>query len=135
MRCLFIHTSHSERFPLLVGEGTGHPMDCSAAAVWAPSFWGSVGSLGMQTMGRGLQRAIAAQEVCVWAQAWLLVLHMVLFYVRKGAPFLMDGMGWDFAPACPSFGYTRSRAQGGFHAWSGPEMKAILTRCFESSAH
>lgn len=41
----------------------------------------------------------------------------------------------QFKPACLSIRYTRSLTQWGFSGWSGPGMKAVLVRCFESSAH
>lgn len=47
----------------------------------------------MQTMDRGLLRAIAAQEVSVWAQTWLPALHTVLLYELEKVPFFR-WVGW-----------------------------------------
>ena len=88
----------------------------------------------MQTMERGLPRATAAQEVFVWAQTWLPALHTELFYELEKVP-LFHGVGWGgFASGQPSVRYARLLVHGGFCAWRGPEMKAILVRCFEPSA-
>lgn len=89
----------------------------------------------MQTMERGLPRATAAQEVSVWAQTWLPALHTELFYELEKVP-LFHWVGWGgFASGQPSVRYARLLVHGGFCAWRGPEMKAILVRCFEPSAH
>lgn len=37
------------------------------------------------------ERAIAAQEVSVWAEAWLLVVHMVLLCGLEKVPLLAGG--------------------------------------------
>jgi len=56
--------------------------------------WGSVGNVGRETIGRRWwppERAIAAQEVSVWGQAWLLGVHRVLLCGLEKVPLLVGG--------------------------------------------
>lgn len=72
-------------------------------AVWvAPSLEGFVGNLGVQAIGRSrwwpAERALAAQEVSVWAQAPLLLVHTVPLCELEKAAFLWEDVvlyqGW-----------------------------------------
>lgn len=126
-------------------------------APWIRVLWllgtqphGSVENVGMQTIGRRWwppETAIAAQEVSVWTEVWLLGVHVVLLSGLEKAPLLVGGcssyqdprldkqVGLDFKPTCPSVRRTWPVAQGGFIGWSDPNMQAVWVKCFEPSPH
>ena len=83
-------------------------------------------NLGVQTMEGGLPRAIAAQKVSVWAQAWLPALHTVLFYELEKVP-LFHWVGWVGFCTCSALSWVRQAP--------GPRrLQCLEGPCNESSS-